>query len=291
MGWLTLHVDEERGVNSLRRRLERHPLIASGLLILLVDLSVTLLGSLTGLPLRIFSVAAVFLLAYRRGLRGGLPGVIILFVLPWIALLSGMASLYPTPPTGQLIVALGLIPLMIVMGIDSDHRRRLTEELHRLAITDGLTGAYNRHYLDRRLRDEMARADRYHLPLSMILLDVDDFKEVNDSYGHHTGDEVLKRLAKAIQDDLRAYDLLARWGGEEFLVALPSTGLEGTLLVAERLRRLVAELELGLEHPVTISLGVGSYRRGETLAEVLKRADAGLYRAKQDGKNLVMRAA
>lgn len=291
MGWLTLHVDEERGVNSLRRRLERHPLIASGLLILLVDLSVTLLGSLTGLPLRIFSVAAVFLLAYRSGLRGVLPGVIILFVLPWIALLSGMASLYPTPPTGQLIVALGLIPLMIVMGIDSDHRRRLTEELHRLAITDGLTGAYNRHYLDRRLRDEMARADRYHLPLSMILLDVDDFKEVNDSYGHHTGDEVLKRLAKAIQDDLRAYDLLARWGGEEFLVALPSTGLEGTLLVAERLRRLVAELELGLERPVTISLGVGSYHRGETLAEMIQRADAGLYRAKQDGKNLVMRAA
>jgi len=165
-----------------------------------------------------------------------------------------------------------------------------TEALERLAITDELTGARNRRYVRERLDQECERAARYQIPLYCIMLDVDDFKMVNDTWGHAAGDAVLKELCRRILRHIRKVDLLARYGGEEFVVVLPQTGMDGAMLEAERIRKALSgapfeHLPPGMR--ITASLGVALYNP-ETMdggADLLKAADAALYRAKGLGKN------
>jgi len=165
-----------------------------------------------------------------------------------------------------------------------------TEALERLAITDELTGTRNRRYVRERLDQECERAARYHIPLACIMLDVDDFKVVNDSWGHAAGDSVLKELCRRIHRHIRKVDLLARYGGEEFVVLLPQTGMSGAMLEAERIRKAIAgapfeQLPPGMR--ITASLGVALFDQ-ETMeggGALLKAADTALYRAKSLGKN------
>ena len=172
------------------------------------------------------------------------------------------------------------------------HRRleRQAAELERLSNLDGLTGLQNRRSLDARLETELARARRNAAALSLLMLDIDNFKEINDRYSHTVGDEVLKRLARLLRGSLRDVDLCARFGGEEFAVVMPDTGLAGAAEVAEKLRAVVeAERWDGLrpELRLTVSLGVASLRPHEDAATLVARADAMLYRAKRVGKNCV----
>jgi diguanylate cyclase (GGDEF)-like protein len=163
-------------------------------------------------------------------------------------------------------------------------------ELERLSNLDGLTGLHNRRALDARLETELARSRRNRTPLSLLMLDIDNFKEVNDRYSHSVGDEVLKHLAHLLRTNLRDVDLCARFGGEEFAVVMPDTSDAGAADVAEKLRAVVeAERWDGLHHGIqlTVSLGVASLRPQEDGAVLLARADAMLYRAKRLGKNCV----
>jgi diguanylate cyclase (GGDEF)-like protein len=165
-----------------------------------------------------------------------------------------------------------------------------TEALERLAITDELTGARNRRYVRERLDQECERAARYRIPLSCIMLDVDDFKVVNDSWGHAAGDGVLKELCRRIYRHIRKVDLLARYGGEEFVVLLPQTGMSGAMLEAERIRKALANAPFEQLPPgmrVTASLGVALFdpKTMEGGEDLLKAADTALYRAKSLGKN------
>lgn len=165
-----------------------------------------------------------------------------------------------------------------------------TEALERLAITDELTGTRNRRYVRERLDQECERAARYDIPLSCIMLDVDDFKVVNDSWGHAAGDGVLKELCRRIHRHIRKVDLLARYGGEEFVVLLPQTGLAGAMLEAERIRKAIANAPFEQLPPgmrITASLGLALFNP-ETMEggeDLLKAADTALYRAKSLGKN------
>lgn len=161
------------------------------------------------------------------------------------------------------------------------------EAMARLAAEDYLTGVPNRRRLEAQLQRDLDQYRRYGTPMSIILLDIDNFKRFNDSYGHEQGDEVLKRVADTLQRELRTSDAFGRWGGEEFLVVASHTDAQHAALLAERLRQLVAETPLPEGRSVTASFGVAAFRADRSLGELLSRADTALYRAKSEGKNRV----
>lgn len=159
------------------------------------------------------------------------------------------------------------------------------QETRRIATTDKLTGIYNRHKFEELFILESERARRFSLPLSLIMIDIDHFKSINDTYGHDVGDVVLIYLANIVRDNIRKIDVFARWGGEEFLVLCPGTDLERVRLLAEKIRIAVDQaVFLDVGH-VTISLGISSCRGDDSFAALFKRADEGLYRAKAGGRN------
>jgi diguanylate cyclase (GGDEF)-like protein len=161
------------------------------------------------------------------------------------------------------------------------------EELNQLVGTDLLTGLWSRRRLEDALAGEMDRHRRYDQPLSLLVIDIDSFKSVNDRFGHQVGDKVLVQLASQIQLSLRASDMIARWGGEEFVVLCPNTILDTSATLAERLREEVAGVELPTVGTMTISVGVAQMQAEETWQEWFKRADVALYLAKNEGRNQV----
>ncbi|MEF3191003.1 MAG: diguanylate cyclase [Campylobacterales bacterium] len=167
--------------------------------------------------------------------------------------------------------------------IDITDKKRIEE----LAITDRLTGVYNRLRLDEALNHEIARAKRYYHPLSLVMIDIDYFKKINDTYGHQAGDEVLKKVAFLIKTSLRDSDVVGRWGGEEFMVLLPETSLEAALELSERLRQRIFEADFGEIGHRSCSFGVATLREEESVTQLVARADEALYRAKHNGRNRV----
>ena len=160
-------------------------------------------------------------------------------------------------------------------------------QLERLAVTDQLTGLFNRLQLDRALEEEHSRNMRYGTHFCLLLLDVDEFKAVNDTYGHQTGDEVLVGIATVLREGVREVDVVGRWGGEEFLVICRETQLPGALVLAEKLRQAVESRPFEVAGTMTASFGVAEFRTGELLTETLSRADSALYHAKRCGRNRV----
>jgi diguanylate cyclase (GGDEF)-like protein len=154
-------------------------------------------------------------------------------------------------------------------------------------VTDALTGIPNRRAYDQKLTEETARAQRTGAPLSLLLVDIDNFKHYNDNFGHPAGDTALQSVARVLMSSLRPYDFLARYGGEEFVIILPSTDLADAIVVAERMRDLVA----GAEFPhrkFTISIGVSRLDPEAGARALVQAADNGLYRAKASGRNKVV---
>ena len=160
-------------------------------------------------------------------------------------------------------------------------------ELQRLATTDSLTGAANRRHFDETLALQVAQARRYGEPLSLVLLDLDHFKAINDDHGHAHGDEVLAEVSRRLQGSLRMTDRLARWGGEEFAVLLPHCDDVAAVATAEKLRAVVSEPSFPGVGTVTASFGVAQLRPDEGPEQLLKRADAALYDAKAAGRDAV----
>ena len=174
---------------------------------------------------------------------------------------------------------------------------RLMILLEQENITDPLTGLYNRRYLDRRLKEEVGRAQRYELPLSVALIDVDYFKSINDTYGHQGGDIVLTGLGKLILHSIRPSDIAVRYGGEEFLIILTAIPAVDAQTLAERLRQCIESQKLVLTSKanerlalqVTVSIGLASLDQEINSGEMLiQRADEALYRAKREGRNRVI---
>lgn len=177
--------------------------------------------------------------------------------------------------------------------IESDSRQ-LTDELTRvrlLSLTDELTGLPNRRAFLRRLEDEVARVQRYGFPLSLALIDLDKFKEINDKYGHAGGDEVLRVYSKNILSIFRHHDLVARYGGEEFAVLLPNTESEGALRALNKVKNRCAETRWQINGSIvsvpTFSAGLALYKPGETSTAFVERVDKALYRAKRLGRNRI----
>lgn len=160
-------------------------------------------------------------------------------------------------------------------------------EVQRLASTDKLTGAWNRRRLEEVVINEMDRLRRYDHPLSLLIIDIDFFKKVNDQYGHPVGDQVLADVAAMVQSSLRISDSLTRWGGEEFVVLCPNTTLSTVARLGERLREKIAKADFPVVKSITVSIGVAECGSGETWDDWFKRADTALYRAKSGGRNQV----
>jgi two-component system cell cycle response regulator len=175
----------------------------------------------------------------------------------------------------------------------SDHlRQKLRQSLER-AVKDPLTSMHNRRYLEQHLGRLVAQNVERERPVSLLILDVDHFKAVNDSYGHDVGDEVLREVARRITASLRGIDLACRFGGEEFVAAFSGVDAELALSIGERLRCKIADRPFPVQSDkgplaVTISIGVATSRAGDDATTLLKRADQALYRAKKDGRNRVV---
>jgi two-component system cell cycle response regulator len=165
------------------------------------------------------------------------------------------------------------------------------EEIYRLTTVDGLTQIFNKRYFLETLEREVSRCHRYGRQLSLAMIDIDHFKQVNDTYGHLAGDYVLKQLASAVKTKIRREDVFARYGGEEFAVILPEIELAGAVATAEKLRKVVEKQKFVFEEqvmPVTISIGVAAIKADITeMQPLIKLADERLYDAKQKGRNRV----
>ncbi|MCK4974541.1 MAG: GGDEF domain-containing protein, partial [Sulfurimonas sp.] len=161
------------------------------------------------------------------------------------------------------------------------------KKIEEKAYIDSLTGVYNRNKFDEVLDYEVKQAKRYHSSLSIAIVDIDHFKQFNDTYGHLLGDEVLSLLAKTIQKNIRDTDVFARWGGEEFVVLMPSTNINEAKTAAEHLRKKVEQIELKDIGGITASFGVTQFLEHDNEEELFKRADRALYKAKENGRNCV----
>ncbi|MBZ5706705.1 MAG: sensor domain-containing diguanylate cyclase [Acidobacteriia bacterium] len=163
------------------------------------------------------------------------------------------------------------------------------ERVKQLAYLDGLTGIFNRRFFELRIAEEIERAKRFEAGMAVIMVDIDQFKRLNDEFGHLLGDEVLRQVSSLFHQQLRKFDVVCRYGGEEFAILLAQTNPQHALAVAEKLRRLVESWQFpGVPRPVTISAGVATYpEHGSTRDELVKASDAGLYAAKQAGRNRV----
>ncbi len=179
------------------------------------------------------------------------------------------------------------------IGVQEDvtSQRRLQQELLQLATTDPLTGLHNRRFLFDCAEKEIDRCCRYHHPLSVMLMDLDHFKKINDSFGHDAGDQVLRAVARMLEGNIRSTDLVVRYGGEEFVVMLPETDLTKTLAFAERLRAAVEAMEVeGIDDgwPITLSIGCSPWHPHEkSIEDALTRADQAMYQCKSQGRNRV----
>ncbi|MBL8950020.1 MAG: GGDEF domain-containing protein [Myxococcaceae bacterium] len=168
------------------------------------------------------------------------------------------------------------------------------DEIYRLTTVDGLTQVFNRRYFEEAVEREISRCHRYSRELTLVMVDIDHFKQINDSYGHLAGDHVLKHVASAIKTRIRREDMLARYGGEEFALLLPEVDLKGGVALAEKIRKLIEKQKFEFdkqEIPVTISAGVaGLATPSYEASDLVRAADTQLYAAKNDGRNRVCSA-
>jgi diguanylate cyclase (GGDEF)-like protein len=159
-------------------------------------------------------------------------------------------------------------------------------QLWDMAVTDSLTGLYVRRYFIVKLQEEIHRAERYNKPLSVVMVDLDRFKKINDTYGHDAGDRALKTISQFFQKNIRDIDAIGRYGGEEFVMLIPDADKKAAFCLAERLRKELAKVKLEDLPPITISLGIATYPSdGTDIEELIKKADAAMYEAKRKGRN------
>ncbi len=198
---------------------------------------------------------------------------------------------------GQKYLALQLEQAKAQLASEWLQKEQLSAELEHtraLSLTDELTGLPNRRAFLNRLEEEIGRVQRYHLPISLAIIDLDHFKEINDRYGHGIGDQVLQSYAKLVSSAFRRHDLVARFGGEEFVVLLPNTQVEGAVKALNKIKETETVTD---SRPTTIpgelalptfSAGVAAYHSEESIADFIERADQALYRAKKTGRNKIV---
>lgn len=186
-----------------------------------------------------------------------------------------------------LIISLALFHMILKFIRNYSRFQVKHSQLEISSTKDPFTGIYNRGYFDSRIIQEISQADRHEQPLSIIYFDLDNFKPINDTFGHSEGDKVLISVTKAISNIVRTEDLFARWGGDEFVLLMPNTSLNGAMIVAEKIRSTIENLEFNLPFEITSSIGVSERVRYEYWASWFRRTDAALYFSKKNGRNQI----
>lgn len=210
------------------------------------------------------------------------------------ALLLGSGVLLATALTVGILV---IYPIIRTEAKEGGKLREMTESLsvrsqnlEQAALTDALTGMQNRRYFDDALREYLEEFRRIERPIGLMILDLDHFKTVNDTYGHDTGDDVLRAVAKCLREMTRYHDIVARLGGEEFAIVAPNMDLEMLTRLAERIRKAISVMPItsgNVRLKVTTSVGLAIWDRKETMEQFFRRADSQLYEAKRKGRNMV----
>ncbi|AZV46994.1 diguanylate cyclase [Nautilia sp. PV-1] len=193
---------------------------------------------------------------------------------------------------GSLIIGIMVTVLFIYWIIrlkkEIKKRHQLEEELRKISFYDSLTSIYNRYKIDMSLKTQIELSKRYKTPLSIIFFDIDDFKKINDTYGHKIGDEVLIELSKTIKENIRQTDIFGRWGGEEFIIILPNTNVTVAQKIAQKLKRVIENHNFPFIKKLTCSFGVTEMKENDSINTLTVRADTLLYEAKKQGKNRVI---
>jgi diguanylate cyclase (GGDEF)-like protein/PAS domain S-box-containing protein len=174
--------------------------------------------------------------------------------------------------------------------VDITDRKKLEENLRNLATIDQLTGVYNRYAFERFLEKEINRAERYGTKFAVIMFDIDNFKQINDIYGHQAGDKALKEIVQVVKEHIRKADIFARWGGEEFMILVPIKNKSDAYKIAEKIRKTVEDHNFRNIKHLTISIGISFYKEGDSIKSLIRRADTALYEAKKTGKNKTVTA-
>ncbi len=228
-------------------------------------------------------------LEYKENIVPAGPNVGSQIMLP-LSVVNGLAGLFSSRENAFKKEDLSLFSTM-VSGISSLYiAYKSYQQVQHLSVTDSLTGLYNRRKFFEELEREVARVTRYEAPLTLIMLDIDHFKKVNDQFGHQMGDESLKEVAKILTDCTRKTDVVSRYGGEEFIVMLTETALAGATGVAERIKNAIEStvvLGAAVEIKFTASLGVCAFQESDTVDTLIAHTDAALYRAKENGRNRI----
>ncbi len=183
-----------------------------------------------------------------------------------------------------------VLTLILFVAAIKFKKKIFDQDLENMALTDGLTSLYNRRYFDMFYENIFNQSSRYGIPLTLIMCDIDYFKKINDTYGHDRGDVVLKEIANILKSNTRKTDIAARFGGEEFMVCLPSTEITSALDVARKIKQMVLKIKMKDIKKVTVSMGVTFYRKefGSNPKDLLKRLDNLLYEAKNRGRNRII---
>ncbi len=176
----------------------------------------------------------------------------------------------------------------VATSTDITNRIKIEKKLKKLATIDSLTEIYNRYKIDDAINIQIARYRRYKEIFCIFMFDIDNFKIVNDTYGHDVGDRVLKALSRLVLNHIRTTDIFGRWGGEEFVIILENTRKEEAFVIAEKLRKIVEASLIDGKYKITISIGVAQYEDPESREELVKKVDEALYRAKENGRNQVV---
>lgn len=222
--------------------------------------------------------------------RGELGGTMLACVIVYMILLAAVAAINNRRIRKAVANHLAVERLSEELRVALGNELKANQALSRSAITDELTGIINRRGVLNDLEIEIARCQRYGRPLTVLMIDIDHFKDINDSHGHASGDDALRSIVQSMTTVLREADVIGRFGGEEFLVLLPDLGGDGAIAAAQRLRERVETSELMLaerREKVTISIGVSFYKSNDTSSTLVARADKALYRAKANGRNRV----
>lgn len=270
------------GVDAIAIQKKKRAPLPFGLLLIPMAASIVLSLKEQGFYGALWTYPAVLFCYFVLPRRAANVGSLTLSVLA-----AGVAYIYVGPEiTARFVVTLALT--VVIINIILNIIGQLQQELVGQALTDPLTGAYNRRQMDISLTEAIERNRRTGAPVSILALDIDHFKRVNDDFGHHVGDKVLKGMVSLIKNRSRKLDRLFRMGGEEFLLLLPDTRANAAVKQAEALRKLMSETALIEQRPVTISIGVAEYWSEQTQEEWMQTADDALYQAKNQGRNMVV---
>lgn len=239
----------------------------------------------------IYGLAVIFYYSYFESLFIYLYGIVLLYFMSAVYNPSLLESTAIIDAVSNNIIA-WIASIVIYRKFKNEFINQKTIEeknkkLKEISDKDRLTGIYNRRKLEEILKEIYNKAQRYNKVFSIILLDLDHFKKVNDNYGHQAGDKVLKEVSSLLLEKIRKVDYCGRWGGEEFLIILPETDLESAVILAKRLRGEIENYKFTKVEKITSSFGVSAYSNNKDIKDIIKAADDALYKAKDEGRNRV----